>query len=337
MTLDHLEFLIVGGGAMGSILAAHLARSGHRVALLVRDESGRRAGRREVRIAGLADFSVSVPTTADPTALRSADVLIVATKAIATLAMLERLRHLQVGAALSVQNGIMKDELLANVFGRSAVLGAVADLSGERLPSGEVLFTRNVNLLMGEFDNGETRRAAKIVAALESSGLRARAVPDIETLSWSKFAAWVGTAAAAVTTRVPTWQFQSDPDSARVIVRIVREVGQLANAAGVSLSDGAVLPVRTLCDSNERQARDVVMQMGAELRVKAPAHRISLAQDLEAGRPLELEETLGYAVRRGLELKVPLPLVEAFHALTCAIDRFRFARPTDQTEHPPRH
>ena len=52
--------------------------------------------------------------------------------------------------ALSVQNGVLKNELLATVFGYSRVLGAMADFSGELLANGEVKFTRNVCLHLGE-------------------------------------------------------------------------------------------------------------------------------------------------------------------------------------------
>jgi ketopantoate reductase len=50
---------------------------------------------------------------------------------------------------------------------------------------------------------------------------------------------------------------------------------------------------------------------------------MSALQDLEAGRPLEVEETFGYAVRKAKELGLALPLLEAFHPLVGAIDRLR--------------
>ena len=53
---------------------------------------------------------------------------------------------------------------------------------------------------------------------------------------------------------------------------------------------------------------------------------MSSLQDLEAGRPLEIHETLGYALRKAAQHGLPLPLVEAFYHLVSAIDRTRTVR-----------
>ena len=57
-----------------------------------------------------------------------------------------------------MQNGVLKNELLARVFGFSRVLGAMADFSGELLANGEVKFTRNVCLHLGEEKGGMSPR-----------------------------------------------------------------------------------------------------------------------------------------------------------------------------------
>jgi ketopantoate reductase len=57
--------------------------------------------------------------------------------------------------------------------------------------------------------------------------------------------------------------------------------------------------------------------------VRAPDHRISALQDLEAGRPLEIEETLGHATRLARELELSLPLLDAFYHLVAGIDHAR--------------
>jgi 2-dehydropantoate 2-reductase len=53
----------------------------------------------------------------------------------------------------------------------------------------------------------------------------------------------------------------------------------------------------------------------------ATAHKVSMLQDLERGRRLEVEETLGYAVRKGAELGLQLPTVETCYRLIRGIDR----------------
>jgi 2-dehydropantoate 2-reductase len=97
----------------------------------------------------------------------------------------------------------------------------------------------------------------------------------------------------------------------------------LARASGVELSDHAVLPVATLLKSSEEDAVELIRSVGREFHSKAPGHRTSSLQDLEAGRPLEVEETLGDAVRRAQALELSLPLLEALYHLVACIDRSR--------------
>jgi 2-dehydropantoate 2-reductase len=322
------EFAVLGAGAIGSILGAHLARAGHRVVMLARGRRADQVRAEGLRITGLADFAVSVPTRAVPTLTDSGDlkgvgVLIVAMKTPGTAEALAGLRQLDVEVAFSIQNGPLKDELLVEAFGRERVLGALADTSGELLPSGAVVFTRNVNILLGELSGELTPRTRRVAASIDASGVRAMARSDILGLEWSKFAAWVGLMAVSVTTRTETWRYLSDPGSALVLARLVREMGELMRALRIELSDESVLPVATLCRGSEEAAVAAVMAVGREFELKAPGHRMSSLQDLEAGRPLEIHETLGYALRKAAQRRLPLPLVEAFYHVICAVDRTR--------------
>jgi 2-dehydropantoate 2-reductase len=320
------EFAVLGAGAIGSILAAHLARAGHSVIVIARGERARAVERDGLRIRGLADFTVRVPVITDPARLGEADTLIVAMKTHGTRAALESLAHVRVGAALSIQNGVLKNELLARTFGVERVLGALADTSGELLPSGEVLFTRNVSLPLGEPGGGISERARRIAGLIDAAGVRSSAVADIVSLEWSKFTVWLGLVSMAVTTRSVSWRYLADEDCARVLVRLAREVAAVALAQGVILVEGATaVPLRTILEAPEPQAVAAVRMAGEQMRLRAPGHRMSALQDLEAGRPLEVEETFGYAVRRAGELGLSLPLLEAFHHLVAAVDRIRRA------------
>jgi ketopantoate reductase len=108
-----------------------------------------------------------------------------------------------------------------------------------------------------------------------------------------------------------------------VLVRLLREMATLAVACGVEITDDSFLPVASLCRGSEEEAVGVVTRIGTEYRANAPEHRLSTLQDLDAGRALEIEETLGFAVRKARELELPLPLVEGAYHLTAAIDRVR--------------
>jgi 2-dehydropantoate 2-reductase len=322
------QFAILGPGALGSILAAHLARAGHTVIVLARGDRARRIEREGLRITGLSEFSVAVTVLTDPAQLESAECLIVATKTPGTQAALQSLQHARVGHALSVQNGVLKNELLAALFGAERVFGALANTSGELLESGEVLFTRNVNLLLGELDGRESEPARALAATIDASGVRASAVPRILSWEWSKFVAWLPLMSLAVATRAPTWRYLSDPGSARVLVRMAREAVQLARARDIELlPEGAILPLQAILTGTEAEAIAQVRAAGAQFAAQAPGHRMSALQDLEAGRRLEVEETFGDAVSKAHRAGLEVPLLEAFYHLVAAIDRARAAGP----------
>jgi 2-dehydropantoate 2-reductase len=319
--MAEFDFAILGAGAMGSILGAHLVRAGHRVAMLARGGRAAQLEAQGLRIQGLAEFVTAVTTLRDPGRLRSAGALLVATKTPGTAAALETLRNAQFDVVASIQNGPLKNELLAAAFGPERVLGALADTSGELLPGGAVLFTRNVNIMIGELSGADSARARALAQAIDASGVRAAATTAIVTLEWSKFCGWVALMALSVATRAETWKYLADPDAARLLARLVREMGRLAARLGIGLSDHAVLPAASLCAGREAEAVAALMQLGAEYRRSVPQHRMSTLQDLLAARPLEVHETIGYAHARAVELGLDLPMLECFTRLTVAIDR----------------
>jgi 2-dehydropantoate 2-reductase len=319
--MRRVEFAILGAGALGTILGAHLLRAGHSVAMLARGRRLQRIQTEGLRVRGLTEFDVPAPAPAlaDPGELEAAEVLIVATKAIDTAKAIAPLRDAEIGVAFSIQNGVMKNELLSETFGKDRVLGALANFSGEVLASGETLFTRNVNLLIGELDDRTGPRAEKIARLIDAAGVRSTAVGDIRRQEWSKFAAWVALAALSATTRAKTGDFLVVPGAALVAVRLIREIGVLANACGAELGDEAFFPVATLSRGSEADAVAIVRGLGADFQKNSPDHRMSTLQDLLAGRPLEIEETFGFAVKKAAELRMSLPLLEAFGGLLTAI------------------
>ncbi len=67
--------------------------------------------------------------------------------------------------------------------------------------------------------------------------------------------------------------------------------------------------------TTERDAIAAVIKVGHDFELNACTHRMSSLQDLEAGRPLEIHETFGFALQEAASRQLPLPLVEAFYHL----------------------
>src|SRR5688572_7328976 len=196
-----MRFAILGAGALGTILGAHLSRAGHEVAMIARGDRARVLQRQGLVLNGLSDIKARTPVIDDPKKLRETGTLIIATKAIDSAQALDSLNHLKLDNAFSVQNGVLKNELLARVFGYSRVLGAMADFSGELLANGEVKFTRNVCLHLGDEKGGASPRAQELAAAIDAAGVRCAAASNIRTREWSKYAGWIAQFPLAVLTR----------------------------------------------------------------------------------------------------------------------------------------
>jgi 2-dehydropantoate 2-reductase len=305
-----MRFAILGAGALGTILGAHLSRSGHDVVMIARGERARGIARQGLIVTGLSSVEARPAVIDDPKKLLAADTLVVATKAIDTAKTLESVAHVRPQNVLSVQNGVLKNELLARAFGPSTVLGAMADFSGELLASGEVKFTRNVCLYLGDERGGASPRAEALAKLVDAAGVRSEAVPDIRTREWSKFAGWIPLFLVAALTRQLTWKFLMDAQTAAVVVRITRETAALAAALGIDLVDASPLPVPSIARASDDAAIEIVRGVGKTFLEKSPEHRMSSQQDVLRGSRLEYVETLGYALERSREVGVPMPVLD---------------------------
>ena len=145
-------------GGLGGTVAALLARQGECEAVIV----GRPGAHidmiqqhRALRLTGLQEFSVQIDATDDPKGIRDCDILIYTVKAQDTQTALAMTEHIQVrDFVTSLQNGVVKDEMLINVFGREKVLGALAVVAGERPTPGVVNWTYDGGTQFGELDGG---------------------------------------------------------------------------------------------------------------------------------------------------------------------------------------
>ena len=316
-----MHFVILGAGALGSLLAAHLTRAGHRVELIARGARATLLEAHGVHIRGLNTFDTGCEIVREPAALVDADVFINTVKTYDSVAGLTALRALQPKLAFSVQNGVVKEAELRARFGSEPVLGAMADFSGELMDDGAVLFTRNINLHLGEIKGDLTPRAVNVVDAIHAAGINARAVDNIQSLVWSKYTGWLALMLLAVLTRRFTGDYLQDPDVALVVAQITRETAQLAQMRGIPLLDISPVPVLGVLHGSEIEAVAIVQEVGTRMAAQAPTHRMSSLQDLLRGRRLELEETVGYAYRLGSELGLAMPVLTTCYRIAAAINR----------------
>ncbi len=315
-----MKYVILGAGALGSIVGGHLIRAGEDVTMLARGARAAYLRENGITLRGLVDFTTPCQVETDPAAPTEADVLIVTVKTYQTVGAIAPLRHMRVGSVFSVANGILKNRQLGEVFGDDAVLGSIAMISGELLSDGAVNFTVNQMLEIGALPDGPSAVSAGIVQSLNAAGVSASVSGTIQTDEWSKYVNWSGMMALSVLTRLETYKFLSEPAAVRVAAKIMREAAALATALEIPLSDRPPVACDRIVGGSEDDAVAFLQKMGRGFEKNAPQHRVSALQDVERGQHLEIHETLGHSIEEAKRLGVPVPTIETCYGLIGAVD-----------------
>jgi 2-dehydropantoate 2-reductase len=317
-----MKIVILGAGALGTVLGAHLARAGEDVTLIARGQRAAYLQEHGATITGLVDFTVPVTVVTDPYEVQEADALIVTVKTYDMVAALASVKHLAVGSVLSIQNGVLKNEQLAQTFGWDKVLGAVAMFSAEVLPTGDVRFTANQGFYLGELPAGTSPRVQTLADTLDRVGIVAHVPPSMPSMEWSKYVAWICCMAPAVLTRLETYKFLQEAQTASIVAAMVREMTQLATTRGIALEDMAFFPIKTLSQLALDDMVTHVRRIGDQYASLAPTQKMSTLQDVERGKRLEIEETLGYAVRQSAAMGIPTPTMDVCYKLIAGINHY---------------
>ncbi len=317
-----MKIVILGAGALGTVLGAHLARAGEDVTLIARGQRAAYLQEHGATITGLVDFTVPVRVVTNPSQLHDADVLMVTVKTYDMVAALASVKHLDVGSVLSIQNGVLKNEQLAQTFGWAKVLGAMAFMGAEVLPTGTVRFTANQGLYLGELPEGTSARVQTLGDTLERVGIVAHVTPAIQVWEWSKYVGWVCVAAPAVLTRLETSKFLQEEHTASVMASLLHEIAQVATTRGIALEDMAFFPTKTLSELSVDETVTQLQRIGDRWASLLPTHKVSALQDVERGRRMEVEETFGYAVRQSAACGLSTPTLETCYKLLAGINHY---------------
>ena len=155
--------------------------------------------------------------------------------------------------------------------------------------AGPVRFTANEWLRIGELPEGTSERVQALAATLARAGVRAEASSQIRSVEWTKYVVGVSWMTLAALTRLETYRFFKHPDLAWIAAAVTREMAQLPVKLGIPLLDLGAFRAKTLSSvsfaetvANFRQVGETMEQQGAT------AHKVSILQDLERGRPLKV-------------------------------------------------
>ncbi|HTS79953.1 MAG TPA: 2-dehydropantoate 2-reductase [Myxococcaceae bacterium] len=319
-----MKICVVGAGAIGGLLAAKLAAQGHEVGVIVRGPH-----LAAIRERGLslqedgAERTFQVRATDRAAELGVQDLVVIGLKAHQVAGVAADVRGLCGPSTLVVtaQNGIPwwyfskvsgpyagtvlesvdPGGVIARNIDVDRVLGSIIYPAAEIVAPGVIRHVEGDRISLGEVDNSDTERLRSTAKLLRDAGFKVRVSTDLRSEIWVKL--WGNStfnpiSALTHATLVDICQF---PPTRALAERMMREAQEIGQKLGVRF------PV-----SLEKRIA------GAEAVGK---HRTSMLQDVETGRPLELDALVGSVLELGRITGVPTPSLTAVHACVALLAR----------------
>jgi len=296
---------VFGAGAIGSLLAGHLASVCEVSVLTRRPEHAARLNQDGLRISGKSERVANVHATSDTLELPSFDLGIFAMKATDLEEAAQRVEGLMPAATMmTIQNGIGAEQVVAR-HGDWPLISAVTFMSGNRRSDVHVEYELDTPTWVGPW--ARTRTPLEVVEGvaelINASGLRAEAMPDLLPAQWSKLIFNSAINGVAALTELPHVAAYAREDELGPVVRALIDEGKaVAAATGITLYD-------------DPWEMNVLAVARGETDHSDYAHLPSMLEDVLAHRATEADFISGALVREAAERGVPAPLTAAVHRL----------------------
>lgn len=308
-----MKICIFGAGAIGGYLGAKLAAHGTDVSLVARGphlEAMRTNGLRLIEETG--ETNVSVTTSSDPQDLGEQDYLLITLKAHSVPPMVEKMAPL-IGkhtTILSCVNGVpwwyfykfggdLEGTQLESVdpagaqwngFGPEKVLGCVVYPAAEVVEPGVIKHIEGNRFSLGEPDGQKSDRIVNLSRIFTEAGLKAPVRPRIRDEIWVKLWGNLSFNPISALTHATLDILCTDPSTRTVARNMMLEAQEIAEKLGVKF------PI----DVDRR------IEGGAAVG----AHRTSMWQDLDMGRPMEIDALVGSVKELGRITNTPTPTID---------------------------
>ncbi len=314
-----MKIAIVGAGAIGGYLGTRLAAAGAQVTFIARGanlEAIRSRGMKLILEDGTEVQAAGARACEDMSEAGPQDVVLLTVKAHQVGAIAAQLQHLfhEQTTMVTMQNGIPwwyfqkhggefegKPILAADpdgTIGRhidpARIVGCVVYPAANLIAPGVVQVVEGNRFTLGELDGSTTPRLQAIAAKLIEAGFKAPITYEIRSEIWLKLwgnLSFNPISALTHATLVDICQFELTRDLA---AQMMSEAETIAKKLGI-----------TFRVSMERRIA------GAE---KVGAHKTSMLQDVEQGRPIEIEALVGAVVELGSLTGTPTPHISAVFA-----------------------
>jgi 2-dehydropantoate 2-reductase len=313
-----VKVCVVGAGAIGGLVASGFARAGHAVCLVAR--GAHLAALRERGLTLLAQGKREVfriQASDDPSDFGEQDAVFICLKTHSIAAMLPRTKTL-VGRDTVVvpainglpwwyfyrEGGRFDGQPLAcldpagtlfQALDPRHILGCVVHAAAEVPEPGVVRHTAGREFLIGEPDRTKSARAERLVAAMNAAGFEAKLAADIRVAVWTKLVGNLSYNPVAALALAQMNDIHASEALLGLIRAMMREAMQVAEAYG------ARIPMTV----DERIG----------IAKKLAGAKISMHQDVEKRRPLEIDAIVGAVVELARKAGIATPMIDAVHAL----------------------
>jgi 2-dehydropantoate 2-reductase len=306
-----MKITVMGAGGVGGYFGARLAAGGNDVTFVARGThlaAMRRGGLRLDSDIGRLHLD-PVDVVADAREIVAADAIVFAVKLGDTEGAAESLRSLvrQGAAVYTFQNGVESAERIGRIVGKGSVVPGVARIAAHIIEPGVIRQAGNfARLDFAEEDGKPSARTVAFHKACRDAGVDANISPNIGRELWMKFAMLAPHAAMTALTRGPIGPVRSNPKSRALLQSLVEETVAVGAARRAGIEPGDVARIMQGFDAMPK------------------GFLASMAHDILAGKPLEVEHLSGVVVRLGRESAVPTP---SHTFITQALAPFADGRP----------
>ncbi len=292
---------ILGAGAVGGYFVWGLSpKLGDRLWVIAEGERKERLLREGMEI-NQKRYALHVRT---PEEARGADLLLVATKYRGLRTALPAIERI-VGertVVMSLLNGVDSEEIIGERIGGKHMVYSLMKIASERRGN-QVVFDgpSTPGVFFGETAGGaDAESVAAVAGVFENTPLHYHVVPDILTQIWHKFALNVSRNQPQAIVGCGVGAYEDSEHMAFLADALRREVVAVAAARGIDIleaEDGA-----------------------GKSAPCAKRARYSTLQDLDAGRPTEVELFAGAMIKMGRELGISVPYNEMTYHLIRALE-----------------
>lgn len=290
-----MRLAVMGAGALGCYFGGRLAAAGNDIAFIARGRQLEALKRDGLRIESpLGNLHLpKVDATDDPADVGKVDLILFLVKLYDTEAAAQALLPMlgPETAVVSFQNGIDGWSRIGEIVGHERVIGGTAVIPADLRAPGIVRHNGPfARLTIGAFDGNDPGPCHALASLFEKAGLDGNVVTDIEIKIWEKFIVLSALSAITALTRLPLGPIRQDPVTADLFQRALEETIAVGRADCPGLSEEATNRAVSLADS------------------LPDSMRASMLDDLEHGKPLELNDLSGAVVRLAAKHRIDVPV-----------------------------